>query len=518
MGSIDPAVTDGTILSNTATISSSVSDPTPGNNSTTQPTTIGGQPPGGGQPRLTAQKTASLFNDLNGNGFADPGDTLQYLVTVSNAVTATAAATGVIFSDTVPANTLYVPASLRILTGANAGPKTDNIGDDQAEAFLNSLTFRLGSGANATTGGTLAPGALTQLSFRVTIAPNVTPGTVITNQGIVRGDNFPPIVTDDPSSTGDDDPTRVPIGPTPPPGGGGGIVLPPPLTPPDEETPGLIPPIVPPEPEEPGGNLTEPECVDCCQPGDLLRGDERPNLIFASPDNDTIFGVDSDDSLYGLDCDDDIYGGNGNDLLFGNRGFDYLEGNEGDDSLYGGKDNDTLRGGNGNDLLFGNRDNDTLSGDDGDDSLYGGKGRDQLIGGRGNDFLTGDLGDDILIGVEIFPNNQPAGVGEIDTLIGGEGTDIFALGDRLRVFYSGEGAADYALITDFNPGEDFIRLQAGRNYSIGPAPEGTPEGWGIFVDGAELIGVVEGNLAPDQITARFLFVQLSGQITSSNTV
>ncbi len=512
IGSLDSSLGDGTVLTNTASITASVSDPTPGNNTSPQETTISGGP------RLTALKEAFLAQDLNGNGLADPGDVLQYVITVANAATAPAPATGVIFTDALPTNTVYVPASLAIISGANAGAKTDLSGDDQAE-FTGSLTFRLGTGANATLGGTLAPGASTQLRFQVTIATSAEPGTTIENQGTITGGNFPPILTDNPRQPGSTDPTTVEVGSRVPPSEGGGGI--PPIAPPiDGETPGL-PPIVPPPDDNQGdisGNTTDPNCTECCQRGEFLRGTELPNRIFATPDSDTIFGWDGDDSLHGLDCDDDIYGGRGNDLQFGNRGFDYLEGNEGDDSLYGGKDNDTLRGGEGNDLLNGNRNNDTLYGDNGDDILYGGKGHDQLIGGRGNDSLNGDNGDDILTGVEIFPNTEPAGVGEIDTLTGGGGRDVFDLGDRLRVFYRGRGATDYALITDFNPGEDFIRLQAGQNYSVGPAPEGSPPGLGIFVDGGELIGIVEGNLEPDQIIARFLYVQPSGQTTANNTV
>ena len=519
VGSLASTLTDGTLLTNTATISSSVSDPTPENNTSPQETTISTT----GTPQLTATKTAFLAQDLNRNGLADPGDVLQYVITVRNLTTASAPATGVIFSDAIPTNTVYVPGSLAIISGANSGAKTDTTGDDQAE-FTGSLTFRLGTGANAASGGTLLPGTSTQLRFRVEVDANAQPGDVIANQGTVTGNNFPPTLTDDPRTTDPNDPTRITVGQDRvPPGGGGGNPLPPEVPPidlpqTDTDNPDCLPLVVPPEPDEPQGGLTDPDCVDCCQLGEVLSGNDRPNLIFATADNDTLFGRDGDDTLYGLDCDDDIYGGRGNDLLFGNRGFDYLEGNEGDDSLYGGKDNDTLRGGDGNDFLFGNRDNDTLHGDDGDDVLYGGKGRDQLIGGRGNDSLSGDEGDDVLIGVEPLPNTQPAGVGEIDTLTGGGGRDIFVLGDRLRVFYTAQGAADYALITDFNPNEDFLSLQAGRNYSFGPAPEGTPAGLGIFVNGNELIGVLEGDLEPNQILSRIFYVQLSGQVTTNNTV
>ncbi|PSB15336.1 hypothetical protein C7B76_14005, partial [filamentous cyanobacterium CCP2] len=54
-----------------------------------------------------------------------------------------------------------------------------------------------------------------------------------------------------------------------------------------------------------------------------------------------------------------------------------------------------------------------------------------LIGGAGNDYLDGYGG-----GVEY------------DVLTGGLGADTFALGNRSRAYYRGQG---YARITDFNP-------------------------------------------------------------------
>ena len=49
--------------------------------------------------------------------------------------------------------------------------KTDAAGDDQAEfiAAGNQVVFRLGTGANATTGGTLAIGASTTIQFQVRV-------------------------------------------------------------------------------------------------------------------------------------------------------------------------------------------------------------------------------------------------------------------------------------------------------------------------------------------------------------
>ena len=53
------------------------------------------------------------------------------------------------------------------------------------------------------------------------------------------------------------------------------------------------------------------------------------------------------------------------------------------------------------------------------------------------------------------------GLGQIDTLTGGEGEDIFVLGDNRGVFYDDRnsknvGTSDYALINDFNSQADSL--------------------------------------------------------------
>ena len=126
---------------------------------------------------------AKSFTDLNG-GLVHPGDVIQYTVTLPN--TGQDAATNLVFRDPIPANTTFVPGSLQVVAGANAGAKSDAAGDDQAEfnAAGNLVVFRLGTGANASSGGKLAIGATTTVSFRVTVNPGTPDKTVIINQGV----------------------------------------------------------------------------------------------------------------------------------------------------------------------------------------------------------------------------------------------------------------------------------------------------------------------------------------------
>jgi uncharacterized repeat protein (TIGR01451 family) len=133
-------------------------------------------------PKLDAVKTVT---DLSG-GNNLPGDTLEYVVSVTN--NGQDPAGNVVLTDPIPANTTYVAGSLRIVSGANAGTKTDAAGDDQArfDGANNQVVFDLGAGATATAGGSLAIGATTSISFDVKVNTNVAANTVIVNQATLN--------------------------------------------------------------------------------------------------------------------------------------------------------------------------------------------------------------------------------------------------------------------------------------------------------------------------------------------
>lgn len=231
-----------------------------------------------------------------------------------------------------------------------------------------------------------------------------------------------------------------------------------------------------------------------------------------------IFGTDADETLVGINEDDNIFGRGGNDTIWGNLGNDSLFGETGDDSISGGDGNDGLFGGEGNDLL---------GGWNGDDTLYGGEGNDSLYGDAGNDTLFGQ--------------------GGIDTLIGGAGVDTFDLslgvainqvnGNTTTVglgnSYKFAGNNDYALITDFNPSEDIIRLSRlefppGTGVSVVnsqlqtpgttvqyvalASPAGLPSGTAIYAANVgavqpELIAILQG-VAPESINLTASYVSV----------
>ena len=152
--------------------------------------------------------------DLNG-GVLLPGDTLEYELVIRNQ--GNDGALNVILTDPIPAGTTYLPGSMTV-TGANAGPKTDLAGDDQAEFDVagNRVVFRVGSGANAVQGGSVLPNEENRVRFRVTVNAGTPGGTFIDNTGTVnyRQQTLGTTVSDtsdsDPVTAGDQ-PARVTV-------------------------------------------------------------------------------------------------------------------------------------------------------------------------------------------------------------------------------------------------------------------------------------------------------------------
>ena len=126
-------------------------------------------------PRVQPVKSVT---DVNG-GAVEPGDVLEYTVRVPN--DGQDGADQVVLRDPVPDRSTFVPGSLD-----DGAPLTDAAGDDTAEfdAATNSVVFRLGSGASATSGGSLAAGAVATVRFRVRIDAPVPSGAAIVNTAV----------------------------------------------------------------------------------------------------------------------------------------------------------------------------------------------------------------------------------------------------------------------------------------------------------------------------------------------
>jgi uncharacterized repeat protein (TIGR01451 family) len=168
---------------------------------------------------LTVTKSAALVVDSDGSGnlAATPGDVLEYTIVVKNGSAATA--TGISLVDSLPANLIYVPNSLKIspiyTTGvAPAGvAMSDTPSNDQAEFTSPKVVARLGTGATGSLAGSLAAGESTTLTFRATIA-DPTGASQVSNQAIVSSPGNPDRPSDDPSTTTTfGDPTVTKVGP-----------------------------------------------------------------------------------------------------------------------------------------------------------------------------------------------------------------------------------------------------------------------------------------------------------------
>lgn len=134
----------------------------------------------------TSTKTVT---DVNG-GVPIPGDVLEYEVVAIN--TGNDTAVNVVLSDAIPAGVTYVPGSLSITAGPNMGAKTDAAADDQGDFAGNTVTFRLGMGADGAQGGTIPIDGSSTVKFQVTIDQDAQ--GLIANQATINaaGENGAP--------------------------------------------------------------------------------------------------------------------------------------------------------------------------------------------------------------------------------------------------------------------------------------------------------------------------------------
>ena len=121
-------------------------------------------------PTITLEKTVA---DANNNHLGESGEILTYTLSGSN--NGPGNANSIVISDTLPSTVTYKPGTLQVISspGIAADTKTDQAGDDVAEYVSNgavkSVFFRIGTGATATHGGTLAAGQTYQVQFQVTV-------------------------------------------------------------------------------------------------------------------------------------------------------------------------------------------------------------------------------------------------------------------------------------------------------------------------------------------------------------
>jgi Ca2+-binding RTX toxin-like protein len=232
---------------------------------------------------------------------------------------------------------------------------------------------------------------------------------------------------------------------------------------------------------EQGNGSTSVVVVPGGMPSRSIAGTDASDFLAAGNTNDRVVGNGGNDTIFGFA---------GSDLLFGNQGSDIVFGNSAQDTLYGGRDGDTL---------------------------YGGRDRDFLSGDLGSDFVSGDLGDDTLVGaVETRGDPDLQTAIEIDTLVGGAGSDVFVLGSDRQTFYNdadviNPGFNSYALIADFNSGEDLVQLRSHLSYVFGSDPTGNSSDLALFIDDDGISGISDR----DELIAIFTGINSSDSITSN---
>jgi len=148
------------------------------------------------------------------------------------------------------------------------------------------------------------------------------------------------------------------------------------------------------------------------------------------------------------------------------NGSSRIDGTSGDDSLVGTPASDTIFGYAGNDTIDGGAGDDFLSGNEGNDSVSGGAGNDVVSGREGNDTVLGGVGDDVVSGMNGM-NTLDGGAGR-DTLTGGalDATDAF-------LFTVAPGLANADLVSNFNSGQDKIRLDGSVMTALGASGDFT---------------------------------------------
>jgi uncharacterized repeat protein (TIGR01451 family)/fimbrial isopeptide formation D2 family protein len=211
---INSNVVNGTVISNQGVVAGDGvgSGPFPEQFSDDPDTEIVGDPTRdvvGNVPILDAQKIVSHYNDVDGDGLVEVGDTLRYTIIVSNS--GTRAANGVRLLDAVPADTTYVTNSVTL----NGDTVSDTVpGVSPLIAGIDISSADLTPPLPNPLSGVINPAQSAVVTFDVVVAtvPASTP-PVISNQGRVTSAEFPDELTDaDGNDLNGDQPTEIIVG------------------------------------------------------------------------------------------------------------------------------------------------------------------------------------------------------------------------------------------------------------------------------------------------------------------
>ncbi len=174
VANVGSGVAGGSVLTNTATVSSASTDPSPGSESATTTTTV------------NASASATITGTKTASGTFLPGGNVTYTITLTNSSDgARADNPGDEFTDVLPSTLTLVSA-------------TATSGTAVATIATNTVTWN----------GAFAANASVTITIHATIHSTVPPGTTISNQGSLvydqdgNGTNETSAVTDDPAVNG----------------------------------------------------------------------------------------------------------------------------------------------------------------------------------------------------------------------------------------------------------------------------------------------------------------------------
>ena len=155
-------------------------------------------------PTMVFEKTVSVQVDADGDGQPSPGDTLRYVIDVTNP-------SNVLLQDFsivddlggLNAEAYFVAGSLVVVDTAGGVDNSDANGGTNNQGLVDI------SGLNLDAQGTA--GDSVQLSFDVTLAPAIDNGTVVLNQGRLDFAGSTLQLSDDPAQPGTEEPTPITI-------------------------------------------------------------------------------------------------------------------------------------------------------------------------------------------------------------------------------------------------------------------------------------------------------------------
>ena len=155
----------------------------------------------GNWPIIDVQK---IVTDDNG-GILEPGDLLTYIITITNS--GTAEATGVVYNDDIPEETVFVPGTISVECVDSEGVITiPDMNFDDYDETIEKISCDV---------GTVEESTKVVITFKVRVVGDAE-GVIIFSQGVVSSNELPDELTDaDGIDVNGDQPTEVAVGTNP---------------------------------------------------------------------------------------------------------------------------------------------------------------------------------------------------------------------------------------------------------------------------------------------------------------